>query len=71
MFRPFIFLFTAILLAFVGWTVPVYWQLVNSQLLQAVGEDTPGLIEAAANQVQLDQLGAATIFLDAADSLEV
>ncbi len=71
MFRPFIFLFTAIVLAFVGWTVPVYWQLVNSQLLQAVGEDTPDLIEAAANQVQLDQLGAATIFLDAADSLEV
>ena len=71
MFRPFIFFFAALLLAFVGWTVPVYWQLVNSQLLEAVGEDTPDLIEAAANQVQLDQLGAASIFLDAAESLEV
>lgn len=71
MFRPLILLITALLLAFVGWMVPVYWQLVNSQLLEAVGEGTPSLVEAGANQVQLDQLGAASIFLDAAESLDV
>ncbi|MCB1122321.1 MAG: hypothetical protein KJT03_12285, partial [Verrucomicrobiae bacterium] len=70
MFRPFILLFTSLCLGFLAWTVPVYWQLVNSQLLEAKGKGTPGLIEEAANQVQLDHLGVAEVFLDAAESLE-
>lgn len=48
----------------------MYWQLVNSQLLDAVGKGTPSLTQAAKNQVQLDHLGVATIFLDAAESLD-
>ena len=69
MFRPFIFLLASILLGFVGWSVPVYWQLVNSQLLEAVGKGTPDLTASASNLVQLDRLGAASLFLDASDSL--
>jgi hypothetical protein len=71
MFRPFLFLFTSLVIGILGWAVPVYWQLVNSQLLEAVGKGTPSLVEAASSQVQLDRLGVAAIFLDAADSLEI
>lgn len=70
MFRPFILFFIALFLGFLAWTVPVYWQLVNSQLLEAKGEGTPGLIEEAASHVQLDRLGVAEIFLNAAESLK-
>jgi len=41
MFRPFLFLFTSLVIGILGWAVPVYWQLVNSQLLEAVGKGTP------------------------------
>jgi len=71
MFRPFIFLILSIILGFLGWTIPVYWQLVNSQLLEAVGVGTPSLVDSATSQVQLDHLGVASIFLDTAESLQV
>tara|TARA_B100001123_G_C15335742_1_gene1032768 strand:- start:2427 stop:4082 length:1656 start_codon:yes stop_codon:yes gene_type:complete len=71
MFRPFLFFFSSILLGFLGWSIPVYWKLVNSQLLEAVGEGTPSLVDSARNLVQLDRLGAASILLDAAESLQV
>lgn len=70
MFRPFIFLLLSLALGFLGWSVPVYWQLINSQLLEVLGKETPSLVDSAANQVQLDHLGVASIFLDAAESLE-
>jgi hypothetical protein len=70
MFRPFLLLFSSFFMGVLAWAVPVYWQLINSQILEVVGEKTPGLVESAANQVQLDHFGVAEIFLDAADSLE-
>ncbi len=70
MFRPFLFLFTSLVLGLLGWAVPVYWQLVNSQLLEAVGKGTPSLIEAAASKLQVDRFGVAAVFLDAAESLD-
>ncbi len=71
MLRPFVFLLLSLVLGFLGWSVPVYWQLINSQLLEVLGKETPSLVDSAANQVQLDHLGVASIFLDAAESLEV
>ena len=68
MMRPILLLIASLVLGIVGWSIPVYWQLVNSQLLEVVGIRSPGLEEQAANLSQLDQLGAATIVIEAADS---
>lgn len=69
MIRPILLLLASLFLGFLGWSIPVYWQLVNSQLLEVVGERSPSLEEQAANLIQLDQLGAASMVIDAADSL--
>ena len=69
MVRPLLLLLTSLFLGFLGWSIPVYWQLVNSQLLQVVGQRSPGLEERADNLIQLDQLGAASMVIEAAESL--
>jgi uncharacterized membrane protein YphA (DoxX/SURF4 family) len=71
MLRPFVFLILSLVLGFFGWSIPVYWQLINSQLLEVLGRETPSLVDSAASQVQLDHLGVASVFLDAAESLDV
>lgn len=69
MIRPLLLLLTSLFLGFLGWSIPVYWQLVNSQLLKVVGERSPSLEERAANLIRLDQLGAAAMVIEAAESL--
>lgn len=69
--KPLLFLLAAILLGFLGWSVPVYWKLVNSQLLEAVGDEGTNVVEEAEQLFITDHIGSSQIFLIAGDSLGV
>ncbi len=69
--KPLLFLLAAILLGFLGWSVPVYWKLMNSQLLEAVGEVGADVVDEANQHFKTDHIGKAQMFLQAADSLDV
>jgi len=71
MLRSLWYLIAALLVGFAGWSVPVYWQLVNTQLLEAVGEGSPSIGDTAEQLIQLDRLGAADMLLRAAEQLEL
>jgi len=70
MLRSLWYILAGLFAGFCGWSVPVYWQLVNTQLLEAVGADSASVQDHAEQLIQLDRLGAAALLLRASEQLE-
>ncbi|MFM7101576.1 MAG: hypothetical protein ACKO3N_10435, partial [Verrucomicrobiota bacterium] len=49
-----------------GWVLPARWRSVHPAVLQAAGEGTPGLVEAALAMARWQKAGPASLLLEAA-----